>query len=160
MNDTFGQGLRCLVVDDDESLRLVLEETLSRAGFSVATAGSLAEARTRLAGEPLDLVVTDVNLPDGSGLSLLEELRARESDAEVIVMTAFGTLGAAMDALRAGASEFLTKPFEGLEAVRSRVRRVVESLRLRRSERALTRQLQEKIETLATFIKVELKLKQ
>ena len=101
-----------LVVDDEPDLRTLYELTLLRQGYRVQTAGSVAEARARLADERFDVVITDMRLPDGFGMDLLHELRKHQRSERCIVITAYGSAENAVEALRAGAFDYLTKPVD------------------------------------------------
>jgi DNA-binding NtrC family response regulator len=103
---------RLLVVDDEEPQRLMLEGILSRAGFDVVTAADGKEATERLEGETFDLVLTDQRMPVMDGLQLLEQVRRLASGLPVVLMTAFGTVSTAVEAMKRGAADYLTKPFE------------------------------------------------
>jgi two-component system, repressor protein LuxO len=105
-------GERVLIVEDAATLSLVYENVLGRAGHRVATAGTLQKARALAAGERFRLVLLDLQLPDGDGLSLLAELRAASPDTRVVVITANGSINRAVEAMRAGAFDFLVKPFD------------------------------------------------
>ena len=100
---------RILVVDDEEKLRRVIELQLSTAGFDVDKAASAEEALKIV--ERADLVLTDLKLPGMDGLELLAAIRRQNSHAPVVVMTAFGTIEVAVEAMKAGAVDFLLKPF-------------------------------------------------
>ena len=124
-----------LLVEDDAALRAMLIRTLQ--GFDVRAAATLAEARRML--DPLpDAVLTDVHLGADSGLTLAAELHRDHPRLPVLVMTAFGDLSIAVDALRAGAWDFLTKPVD-LELLESALSRATEMHRLRREVRELRR---------------------
>jgi len=103
---------RVLVVDDEPDLRLLYELTLVREGYDVECAGSLAEARELLDGDPFHAVLTDMRLPDGMGLELLAQLEAERRPERAIVITAFGSAENAVEALKAGAFDYLTKPVD------------------------------------------------
>src|SRR5512139_3456910 len=100
-----------LIVDDQESLRHFLAKSLQEDGYAIQTAGTIAEGWTHVTQEGADLVLLDMRLPDGLGLTMLEQLHLREPDLPVIVMTAFGEVQTAVAAMKAGAYDFLTKPF-------------------------------------------------
>lgn len=120
-------GGRVLVVDDEVAVRMLLRALLERDGHEVTEAGSVAEARERLAGVSVDLVLLDLNLPGGqSGSTLLEELRAAPGTRllPVVMITGTGTRDHKLAALRAGVTDFLAKPFEA-EELRARVRALV-----------------------------------
>ncbi|MBL0719169.1 sigma-54-dependent Fis family transcriptional regulator [Piscinibacter sp. Jin2] len=104
---------RLLVVDDEPDLLTLYELTLLREGHDIETARSLEEARERLAAARFDVLITDLRLPDGSGLELLHELeRAGDRTEKSIVVTAYGSAAHAVEALKAGAFDYLTKPVD------------------------------------------------
>ena len=101
---------RILLVDDDESLRRVLQMQLDEAGFDVSTSGSAEEATALLEEASFDLVVTDIRMPGIDGLAFLAQIKARDPHAVVIVITAHGDVESAVQALKVGAFDYLTKP--------------------------------------------------
>ena len=103
---------RLLLVEDTSSLSLVYKAVLTRAGHSVACAFTLSEARAECERARPQLVLLDLQLPDGDGLELLENLRRDTPDCRVIVITANGSINRAVQAMRAGAFDFLVKPFD------------------------------------------------
>src|SRR5690349_8948577 len=103
---------RVLVVDDDASMREMLEADLREAGFDVATRGAAAEALELVSSQELDAVVTDLNMKGMGGVELCERIAKSRPDLPVVVITAFGSLQTAVDAMRAGAYDFVTKPFD------------------------------------------------
>ena len=105
-----------LVVDDERSMREFLEIFLSKKGHSVHTAENGGDALERISGLEYDLVVTDLKMPGISGLSVLEETKKQWPDTQVIVMTAFSTTETAIDAMKKGAYDYVSKPFEINEA--------------------------------------------
>ena len=106
------QPPRMLVVDDEPDLLTLYELTLVREGYDVECAGSLAEAWELLKAGGFQVVVTDMRLPDGTGLELLAQLDALGRGERVIVITAFGSAENAVEALKAGAFDYLTKPVD------------------------------------------------
>ena len=109
---------RILIVEDRASLRKMLEHALAGEGYSVESSASAEEAAARLAAAAFDLVLTDLKLPGASGLEVVKAARAAQPAAAAIVMTAYGTVGAAVEAMKLGASDFLEKPVEIDELVR------------------------------------------
>jgi len=103
---------RVLVVDDDKSMVELLSERLKKRQFDVVTAREVAEAKVAFDAAEPDVVVTDLNMPGQSGIQLCEWVVTNRSDTPVIVITAFGSLDTAIAAIRAGAYDFITKPFE------------------------------------------------
>ncbi len=126
-----------LVVDDKELLRDSVGATLQRAGFGVVTAGDGASAIDVVSRCRPDAIVTDLKMPGMSGLDLLGEVRKIDEDLPVVMMTAFGTVETAVQALKLGAFDYITKPFEGDELVIA-MKRALEHNMLRR-ENALLR---------------------
>ena len=108
---------RVLVVDDKELMRDSVATTLSRAGHAVVTASGGKNALTKLAERPCDVVITDLQMPEIGGLELLEEIRKRDEQIAVIFMTAYGTVETAVQAMKLGAFDYITKPFSGDELV-------------------------------------------
>jgi len=101
-----------LVVDDEPDLRTLYEMTLVREGYQVETAASLASAREQLQAQHFDVVLADMRLPDGMGMDLLHELRAARRAERCVVITAYGSAQNAVEALRAGAFDYLSKPVD------------------------------------------------
>ena len=103
---------RLLLVEDTPSLSMVYRQVLERAGHPVISASTLAEARAQIGVERMRLVMLDLQLPDGDGLELLDELHRDRPEVRVIVITANGSINRAVQAMRAGAFDFLVKPFD------------------------------------------------
>lgn len=101
-----------LVVDDEPDLRTLYELTLIREGYDVETAGSVEEAWQRLVERSYSAVITDMRLPDGNGLDLLRRIEASGRPEKTIVITAYGSAENAVEALKAGAFDYLTKPVD------------------------------------------------
>src|SRR5688500_11120270 len=101
-----------LVVDDEPDLRTLYELTLLREGYRVDAAATLAEAWQLLEDRRFDAVITDMRLPDGLGLDLLLRMGAQQRAERCIVMTAYGSAENAVEALKAGAFDYLTKPVD------------------------------------------------
>ena len=102
---------KVLIVDDQTDVRTLLGMVLER-DYAVSHADSGAALQRALAGEPPDLVLLDVKLPDADGLELLPQIKKRWADTEVIVLTGYGSFSMAVEAIKRGASNFLSKPFE------------------------------------------------
>jgi two-component system response regulator PilR (NtrC family) len=132
--------MHILVVDDEPSMRDVLEVLFTRAGFQVTCAGSVKEAGAVLASAPVDLVLTDMKLGSGSGMEVLRAARALKDAPEVIVITAFGTAASAVEAMREGAYHYICKPFDN-EELRLLVQKALEKKALRRENLTLRAQL-------------------
>ena len=110
-----------LIVDDELNIRRVLERAFAKEGYQVYTAEGGHQALRLLEETPCDLVLTDVVMPDMTGLELLKRARQKYPNLQVILMTAYGTIPMAVEAMRAGAFDFLTKPLE-MEVLRKVVR--------------------------------------
>ncbi|AJE20463.1 sigma-54-dependent transcriptional regulator [Azotobacter chroococcum] len=103
---------KALIVDDEPDIRELLEITLGRMKLDTRSARNLQEARDWLGRERFDLCLTDMRLPDGSGLELVQHIQQRHSQVPVAMITAYGSLDTAVNALKAGAFDFLTKPVD------------------------------------------------
>lgn len=99
-----------LIVDDEESLRQSLEKVLKNAGYITFVAGSGSEAMDLLAQQPADLVLSDLKMPNGDGMTLLKSIKKKFPDVEVILLTGYGTIETAVEAMKEGAYDFITKP--------------------------------------------------
>jgi DNA-binding NtrC family response regulator len=123
-------SLSTLLVDDDRGFSAVAVAALAREGFPVTVAHSLHEARRAVAASGYELVVLDRRLPDGDGLTWLAELKGQLPGAVVVMVTAHGDIASAVDAIRAGAADYLAKPIELSELV-MKARKATDELRLR-----------------------------
>lgn len=110
--DTVLTDRRVLVVDDEPDLRTLYELTLLREGYRVETAHDLQEASTLLDAHRYDVLITDMRLPDGQGISLIHRLKAQQRAERCIVITAYGSAQNAVESLKAGAFDYLTKPVD------------------------------------------------
>jgi two-component system response regulator AtoC len=135
-------GNRVLIVDDDASMCELLAEGLGRRGFSVTWRTSPGEALSLLRSEDFDAVVTDMSMKDMSGLELCEKVVAACPDTPVIVITAFGSMETAIAAIRVGAYDYITKPFD-IEQLMLSTRRAVQHRTLREEVTRLRRILSE-----------------
>ncbi len=125
-----------LIVDDKEMMRDSVGTTLERAGFRVVVVADGEAAITAIAQSRPDAVVTDMRMPGMTGIELLEKIRTIDDELPVILMTAFGTIETAVKAMKIGAFDYLTKPFEGDELIIA-VKRAVEHRRLTRENAVL-----------------------
>ena len=105
-------AIQILVIDDEPDLRTLYELTLLREGYQVEAAATIQEAWAVLNARRFDLVITDMRLPDGSGIDLLKGLRAQQRPERCIVITAYGSAENAVESLKAGAFDYLTKPVD------------------------------------------------
>jgi DNA-binding NtrC family response regulator len=123
-----------LLVDDDDELRQALERRFQRRGWSVTGAASAAEALAKAAGARQDVALLDLHLPDGSGIELLEKLKERQPELEAIMLTGHGSIETAIEAMKKGAYDYLTKPFH-LPELDVHIEKAIEKVRLARRER-------------------------
>ena len=116
-----------LVVDDEPDLRTLYELTLLREGYRVEAAQDLREARAALEGRRFHAIITDMRLPDGQGIELLREISRAQRNERAIVITAHGSAENAVEALKCGAFDYLTKPVD-LKQFRSVVASALHSM--------------------------------
>jgi DNA-binding NtrC family response regulator len=133
---------RLLVVDDEESLLEFLALLFREEGYEVDTASSFAEAR-ELVGRDYDLCLCDVLMPDGNGLDLLREIKAAERPTAVVVMTAYTSTRSAIEAMKAGAFDYVSKPFD-VEELKVVCQRALEQAELRVENVYLRRELSQR----------------
>ena len=111
-NHTVLSTPRILVIDDEPDLRTLYELSLLREGYQVTTAGTVAQAREALQAERFNLVITDMRLPDGMGTEILNDIKSQMRTERCIVITAYGSAENAVESLKAGAFDYLTKPVD------------------------------------------------
>lgn len=131
---------RILVIDDDTLMREYVQEALSRAGHAVEAAANGADGLVSLEGADYDVLVTDLKMAPIDGLEVLRRARAACPDTQVIVMTAYGTIETAVEALKEGAADYILKPFSP-DALELAVDRAVERTRLTRENRYLREEI-------------------
>ncbi|HZI14223.1 MAG TPA: sigma-54 dependent transcriptional regulator [Myxococcus sp.] len=131
---------RVLVVDDELSMREYLELLLHREGYAVASASGVKPACETLAKDGVDLVICDMKLGSGSGLDVLRAARALKEPPEVVLITAYGTPSAAVEAMREGAYDYICKPFDN-EELRLLVQKALEKRSLRQENTHLKERL-------------------
>ena len=133
-------SLRVLVVDDEEVIRDVLAALLEREGWQVTTASTGARARSAFEAEPHDVGLLDLMLPDRSGLEVLRDIRRRDPDAVVVIVTAYSSIEGAIEAMRDGAFHYIPKPFQNEEVLLT-VQKGAETRRLTAENRRLKEEL-------------------
>jgi two-component system nitrogen regulation response regulator GlnG len=133
---------RILIADDEDGLRWVLEKGLTQAGYCVAAVKDGTAALSLAGSEPFDLIFLDVRMPGVDGLTLLSRLREVRPDAQVVIMTAHGTMDTAISAMQRGAYDYLTKPFD-LDEVLLLAERALTARRLAQEVMQLKRGLRE-----------------
>jgi DNA-binding NtrC family response regulator len=134
---------RVMVVDDDAETLALLREVVAKEGYQVEIAEDAETALRRLGEWQPDLVITDIHMPGMDGLALLAAVREKAPDILVILLTAYGSLKTAVDAIKAGAFDYLSKPFV-VDDIRLVVRRALEHKKLLRENRSLRDQLRER----------------
>jgi DNA-binding NtrC family response regulator len=132
--------LQLLIVDDDEQLRDALSRRFERQGVHVCTAASVAEGVTRAGQVRQDVALLDLHLPDGTGLELLERLKEQQPELEAIMLTGHGSIETAIQAMKKGAYDYLTKPFQ-LAELEVHIEKAFEKVRLARRERQWVEQI-------------------
>ncbi|MCL4709222.1 sigma-54 dependent transcriptional regulator [bacterium] len=129
-----------LIVDDEESVRESLEKVLKKAGYLTRTASSGEEAMQLMSQAAADLVLTDLRMPEGDGITLLKNLKKKHPDCEVILLTGYGTIETAVEAVKEGAYDFITKPPKKA-VILSTVERAIERQNLAQENKYLKAQL-------------------
>jgi len=127
---------RILIIDDDRAFREVLEAVLADAGYEVLVAACGTEGLAKVAGHDPDLVLLDLRMPDIEGLEVLHRLKTSAPDLAVVMMTAYGSIKTAVEAIRQGAFDFLTKPFD-LEELKNTIQNALTLQVLTRENQAL-----------------------
>jgi two-component system response regulator HydG len=134
---------RVLVIDDEEALRVSVAKIVSRLGHSVDTAGTATEGLALLSKQPYELVLTDFRLPDLDGLEVIERARQLRPETELVLFTGFGSIPLAVQAIKRGAYDFVTKPFKRADLERV-VSRALEKQALAADNRRLRKQLDDR----------------
>ncbi|MBD3184446.1 response regulator [Candidatus Poribacteria bacterium] len=130
---------KILIVDDEENELEAMEETLSGQGYDIITKSSGKDALSSLKTENFDVILTDLKMPDVDGLEILKTAKETEPEPDVIVITGFGSVDTAVEAMRSGASDYIEKPLD-IGALREKVRKTLENQSIRRENTALHRQ--------------------
>src|SRR5262249_36668483 len=138
-----GERLRVLIIDDEEFHAEAVAESLQRVGYDCVIATSGSAGAKKIENEDFDGILTDLRMPDTDGLAILRQDKEEAPDAEVVVITGYGDVKTAVEAIKQGAANYLSKPVDMAE-LRAIVDRAAERLRLARANRDLKRQLDEK----------------
>jgi two-component system, NtrC family, response regulator AtoC len=142
--------LDVMVIDDEPAIRQVLASHLSKAGYTVIQAGNGTAALERLAKGDVDVAISDINMPDFSGIELVRKVRAAGIDTTFIMMTAYASVDTAIEAIKAGASDYMIKPLRN-EEVLHRLVKVADLRGLRAENQVLRSLVQGKREDLFSF---------
>ena len=134
---------KILIADDEPSNRNILGQELTHKGYSVVAAGDGREALKKVESARPDLIILDYMMPDLSGLEVLKELRKKENDTPVVLITAYGTMERAVEAMKEGAYDFITRPFEP-DHIALVVRKALERQRLKRGVEILSEEVEER----------------
>lgn len=126
-----------LVIDDDAGFRSLLETILSGEGYAVESGGSIADAKRMGAKRQYDLVLSDLRLPDGDGLEILRWSKENSPETPVIMITAYGTVSSAVEAMKLGAADYLGKPLSSPDELRLLVRRTLDARDVEREREVL-----------------------
>ncbi len=130
-----------LIVDDEKNYLLVLEALLVDAGYEIITCDSASQALEVTSSHDLDLVITDMRMPGVDGMEFLAQLQGRQPELPVIMMTAYATVEKAVEAMKRGAFDYITKPFKNEELILT-IRKAIEMHRLKQENRLLSQELQ------------------
>ncbi|MGH9336542.1 MAG: sigma-54-dependent transcriptional regulator [Vicinamibacteria bacterium] len=134
---------RILVIDDEESMRQLLEIALGKEGYRLTLAESGRKATELFDKSSYDLVISDIKMPDMSGVDVLRHIKETDPTVPVIMITAYASAETAVEALRLGAYDYLTKPFK-LEELKTNIRNALEKVRLKKENESLKRELKQK----------------
>ncbi len=133
-------GFSILIVDDEDATRALCRDIAAEMGLEVHTASTTNEALELLEQSPVDIVVTDLKVPQLGGLELLKRISAAQPNTSVMVLTQYGTIETAVTATRLGARDYVTKPFH-VEELRAKIERLIQSVELDHENRVLREQL-------------------
>jgi PleD family two-component response regulator len=143
-----GNAAKILVVDDEPTIRGILSETLGPLGHAVTEASSAEEAMEQMSKTAFHLIMTDIRMPGLTGIELLERVKQKRVETDVIIMTSNASVDSTIQAIRFGAADYLLKPFEDLEYVEMVVQRVLDKQFLKRQNQELLANLKQKNEEL------------
>ena len=137
------EDAQILVVDDEERMRNLLKKVLAKQGFSVETSSNGIDALDKVERNPFDVIIADIRMPEMNGMDLLKAVRETRPDIYVIIMTAFGSIDSAVEAMKNGAYHYITKPFK-MSEISITLKKALEEKRLREEVASLRRELRGK----------------
>jgi two-component system, NtrC family, response regulator len=147
---------KILVVDDEDSMRDFMSIMLSKEGYEVMQAESGPDALKQIKKSTPDVVITDIMMPDMTGLELMTQAREKNQDLSFIVMTAFASVDSAIEAMKKGAYDYITKPFK-IDEIKLTIKKVLEKETITRENKALKKELSDKF-SLDSFIGLDKKI--
>jgi DNA-binding NtrC family response regulator len=131
-NDSF----RTLIVDDNREIRTILEEYLKEEGYVAEGAGDGKEALEKHGNMPYDLIITDLNMPGMTGIELIKEIGKGQNATEFIIITGYASLDTAIEAVKAGAFDYIVKPFR-IEELKVVIKNVKDKITLKKANKQL-----------------------
>ncbi|HUJ69567.1 MAG TPA: response regulator [Syntrophorhabdales bacterium] len=130
------ESFRVLIVDDNREIRTILEEYLREEGYAAEGAGDGNEALAKHAEVPFDLIITDLNMPGMTGMELIKVISKEESATEFIIITGYASLDTAIEAVKAGAFDYIVKPFR-IEELRVVIKNARDKIMLKKANKQL-----------------------
>jgi len=130
------ESFRILIVDDNREIRVILEEYLREEGYAAEGAGEGKEALAKHGTSPFDLVITDLNMPGMTGLELIKEMSKGETTTEFIIITGYASLDTAIEAVKAGAFDYIVKPFR-IEELKVVIKNAQDKIMLKKANKQL-----------------------
>jgi len=130
------ESFRVLIVDDNREIRTILEEYLREEGYAAQGAGDGNEALAKHGESPFDLIITDLNMPGMTGMELIKAISMEESTTEFIIITGYASLDSAIEAVKAGAFDYIVKPFR-IEELRVVIKNARDKIMLKKANKQL-----------------------
>ncbi len=134
------ESFRVLIVDDNREIRTILEEYLREEGYAAQGAGDGNEALAKHGESPFDLIITDLNMPGMTGMELIKAISKQESTTEFIIITGYASLDSAIEAVKAGAFDYIVKPFR-IEELRVVIKNARDKIMLKKANKQLFNKL-------------------
>ncbi|MGD0659526.1 MAG: response regulator [Syntrophorhabdales bacterium] len=134
------ESFRILIVDDNREIRTILEEYLREEGYAAQGAGDGNEALAKHGESPFDLIITDLNMPGMTGMELIKAISKQESTTEFIIITGYASLDSAIEAVKAGAFDYIVKPFR-IEELRVVIKNARDKIMLKKANKQLFNKL-------------------